>query len=553
MKRWKMQLSVRLLSLALALAVLWMLSAMPVEASAATGIYPAAFTTNAASPARYTVSAAASPEYYGRSALANCANATALLYAYDRLAKGVENGAASISMSNGTAQITTEDLKTAFDAYRRDYPEHFWIGNSYRYSYNPGTENVIDVMPSYIMSGSALEKAKTDFSAAVSDMVRGISGSMSEYDREKLLHDRLAEKVVYDGSAPYAHNAYGALVQGKAVCEGYAKAFQVVLRQLGIQSFIITGSSVNPSTGRPEGHAWNAVRIDGKYYHVDVTWDDQGENIFYAYFNKSTAVLQEDHAIEETVYALPVCSSEDADYFTLNGGRLPEFETNAVAELLKAGGGTARIYCTGDRAAFAAALVNENNIRALSDVLDYTGDIRCSYVTLGREIVYTLQGTGGVTAGSVTGTVKSFGSDTDTVTVQLFKSGSSAAAYSTTVKGNSASYTLSNVALGTYTVKVTKKNHVTREYTLTVTAGTNTQNAEIWLSGDVNADGIRDMTDVVQICRRFNGKASVFDNGNAATKAYRLKVADIYIDNSIDTTDFNQILRYYTGKSSALN
>ena len=102
-------------------------------------------------------------------------------------------------------------------------------------------------------------------------------------------------------------------------------------------------------------------------------------------------------------------------------------------------------------------------------------------------------------------------------------------------------------------MKVSKKNHATREYTLTVTSGTNTQNAEIWLLGDVNADGIRDMTDVVQVCRRFNGKPSVFDKGNAATKAYRLKVADIYNDNSIDTTDFNQILRYYTGKSSALN
>ena len=154
--------------------------------------------------------------------------------------------------------------------------------------------------------------------------------------------------------------------------------------------------------------------------------------------------------------------------------------------------------------------------------------------------------------GTLSGTVKSFGSTTDPVTVQLFKSGSSAAAHSTSVKGNSASYTISGVAAGTYTMKVSKKNHVTREYTVTVTTGTKTQNAEIWLLGDVNADGIRDMTDVVQVCRRFNGKPSVFDKGNAATKAYRLKVADIYNDNSIDTTDFNQILRYYTGKPSAL-
>ena len=155
-------------------------------------------------------------------------------------------------------------------------------------------------------------------------------------------------------------------------------------------------------------------------------------------------------------------------------------------------------------------------------------------------------------SGTLSGTVKSFGSTTDPVTVQLFKSGSSSAAYSTTVKGNSVSYTISGVAAGTYTVKVSKKNHVTREYSVTVSTGTKTQNAEIWLSGDVNADGIIDMTDAMQINRKFNGKTSVFDKGDSETKAYRLKVANIYSDNSIDTTDSGQLQRHYNGKSSVL-
>ena len=154
--------------------------------------------------------------------------------------------------------------------------------------------------------------------------------------------------------------------------------------------------------------------------------------------------------------------------------------------------------------------------------------------------------------GTLSGTVKSFGSATDPVTVQLFKSGSSSAAYSTSVKGNSASYTISGVAAGTYTMKVSKKNHVTREYSVTVSTGTKTQNAEIWLSGDVNADGIRDMTDAMQINRKFNGKTSVFDKGDSGTKAYRLKVANIYSDNSLDTTDSGQLQRHYNGKSSVL-
>ena len=90
-----------------------------------------------------------------------------------------------------------------------------------------------------------------------------------------MLHDRLAAQVMYDGSAANAHDAYGALVDGKAVCEGYAKAFQYLLQKAGMQSFLITGSSTNPVSGTAEGHAWNVVRVAGEYYHVDTVWDDQ--------------------------------------------------------------------------------------------------------------------------------------------------------------------------------------------------------------------------------------------------------------------------------------
>ena len=522
MKQRKVRLSVRLLSLAL--AVLWLLGALPAGTTAAAAISPV------------LTAEGASPEYYGRDALSRLQNSTALLYAYDRIAAGVESSEKDISVYNGTDRITDTEIKTVFDAYRRDYPEHFWIGNNYSYSYNLGTGNVINVTPNYIMSGSALEKAKTDFSAAVSDMVRGISGSMSEYDREKLLHDRLAEKVVYDGSDTHAHSAYGAMVQGKAVCEGYAKAFQVVLRRAGIQSFLITGSSANPSTGISEGHAWTAVRIDGKYYHVDVTWDDQDDNLFYAYFNKSTEAIREDHTIDEPAYALPVCSSEDADYFVVNGGRLPAFAVEAVADQLRAGGGTARLYCTGDRKAFAAALKAEANVRALAQALGYTGSIQCSYVTLGREFIYTLRGTGG-SLGTLTGTVKSFNSATDPVTVQLFGSGSSAAAYNTTVKGNSASYTISGITPGTYTMKVSKKNHVTREYTVTVTTGTKTQNAQIHLLGDVNGDGRVNAMDYTRLLKHVNETQPLTD-------AYALKCSDVNRDTRVNAMDYTRLLKH---------
>ena len=135
--------------------------------------------------------------------------------------------------------------------------------------------------------------------------------------------------------------------------------------------------------------------------------------------------------------------------------------------------------------------------------------------------------------GTLSGTVKSFNSTTDPVTVQLFKSGSSAAAYITTVKGNSASYTISGITPGTYTMKVSKKNHATREYTVTVSAGTQTQNAQIHLRGDVNGDGAVNKTDALHLLKHtilpaaytINQSGDMNGNGavNKADALYLLK------------------------------
>ena len=139
--------------------------------------------------------------------------------------------------------------------------------------------------------------------------------------------------------------------------------------------------------------------------------------------------------------------------------------------------------------------------------------------------------------GTLSGTVKSFGSATDPVTVQLFKSGSSSAAYNTAVKGNSASYTISGITPGTYTMKVSKKNHVTREYSVTVSTGTKTQNAEIRLLGDVNGDGRVNTMDYTRLLKHVN-------ETQLLTDAYALKCSDVNKDNRVNTMDYTRLLKH---------
>ena len=97
---------------------------------------------------------------------------------------------------------------------------------------------------------------------------------LSEYEKIKAVHDYL---VLMNRYVAFEGGAYSALCKGRSSCSGYAFSFYAIMRELGIPVTIETGGS----------HAWNRVQYQGKWYNMDVTWDDNGyEEISYAYFMK---------------------------------------------------------------------------------------------------------------------------------------------------------------------------------------------------------------------------------------------------------------------------
>ncbi len=329
-----------------------------------------------------------SVEYYGREALSKLPNSTALLYAYDRITEGVEASKESFSIYDERNPISVEEMETVLSAYRSDRADHFWLGNSVRYSYSSAKATVVDLMPTYIMSGSELETARGVFDGVVNSILSEMENGMSEFETELWLHDRLAETVTYI-ETENAHNAYGAIVEGKAVCEGYAEALQYLLQLSGIQSFIAVGTGTN-SAGATEAHAWNFVRIDGKYYQTDLTWDDHGEKIFHAYFNLSDSEMLRDHTLSPTAYELPVCNSDDAQYFSVMEGRIDgsSYSVSSVASRLKDNGMSASFYITENPDGFIDWFYN--NIRDIASEAGIVGAFTYGYSSAGREVMLTI-------------------------------------------------------------------------------------------------------------------------------------------------------------------
>ena len=140
---------------------------------------------------------------------------------------------------------------------------------------------------------------------------------------------------------------------------------------------------------------------------------------------------------------------------------------------------------------------------------------------------------------TVSGTATSFNSDTDNVTIQLILKGCSEAAYETIVKGNSATYSIANVLPGTYTMKVMKKNHATREYTVTVGDKNVIQNVDLCMLGDVNGDGEVNSNDYAMLRNYVQCRSTLTEE--------QKKIADINGDGAVDAFDAIQLDLYING------
>lgn len=175
-----------------------------------------------------------------------------------------------------------------------------------------GNETVMEISFKYSFSRDTMltmKKYSEEKSKAIIASI--IKSSMSEFNKVLAIHNYIVNNTSYDISKPIpeeSYTDYGVFKFGKAVCEGYAKAMYRLLKTAGIKSYIVEGKANN------QAHAWLIVRINGKYTHVDPTWDDpitsNGKNILsYKYFGLSDTQIAGDHSWDKSSY--PSCSTTE--------------------------------------------------------------------------------------------------------------------------------------------------------------------------------------------------------------------------------------------------
>lgn len=137
-----------------------------------------------------------------------------------------------------------------------------------------------------------------------------ITSDMPDYKREVALFKYIIERITYSTNnnqgvsyvnpTPMSHTMYGGLIDRVAVCDGYAKSLMYLLNAVGVPAQLVVGN-INDGVL----HAWNLVKIQGGYYHVDSTWGDADEKqigAFYDYLNEKDTYMQRTHVWDAAKY-----------------------------------------------------------------------------------------------------------------------------------------------------------------------------------------------------------------------------------------------------------
>ena len=234
------------------------------------------------------------------------------------------------------------DLWTVVLCIMYDSPQIFWVDWS-NWQVRSGNNGFV-LTPTYLIEAESLETKIAELNGAVDAFVSSVTAAgltaASDYEKVLFAHDYLVNNVAYDseylsyptGSMMDLHTSYGALVGRKAVCDGYAHAFAMLLNAVSVESRYVEGYTLD--SGEDEGHAWNIVKIMNAWYHVDVTWDDfdseqddraMGGLVSHVYFLLSDSEIAVDHT-SETRAELPVCP-EGYNYFGKLGLAGPDLDS----------------------------------------------------------------------------------------------------------------------------------------------------------------------------------------------------------------------------------
>lgn len=189
---------------------------------------------------------------------------TALSGAKEAMKNAIENVETKCDV--GAYAIKTDQAGELFAEIINSTPEFFYLSSRIKFSYNKTTGIVSEITFEYTMSPSEITQAKKYYFEQIEAIISKIPSDISKQaDIALWLHDYICLHFAYDADLKVS-DVYNFLKGGKGVCQAYVLLYMELMTRMGISCDYVTSTQMR--------HIWNVVKIDGKWYHVDLTWDD---------------------------------------------------------------------------------------------------------------------------------------------------------------------------------------------------------------------------------------------------------------------------------------
>lgn len=239
--------------------------------------------------------------------------------AYEKIYESVMNFETEITFSVG--ELTADEWRTVliwalcYDSPELQQIESNWSSTTRT---SKGVDYVVAVRPSYQMNYATYKKAMKSVYQTFTSWETELRDK-TDYEKALFIHDEIAGSATYDADASYSNSPYGVFGTKRARCEGYTEAFTWAMWAQGIPCLAIVGEA----GGEP--HSWNAVKLDGEFAFVDITWDLGDSFIIHDFFNVDEASLLKTHDVHEDYEALgyPSCTTLKNNFAVKNGLYFP--------------------------------------------------------------------------------------------------------------------------------------------------------------------------------------------------------------------------------------
>ncbi|MEE1086667.1 MAG: hypothetical protein U0L05_05815 [Schaedlerella sp.] len=312
------------------------------------------------------------------------------------------------------AEMTTEEYFRIEECINMDHPEFFWYrGGSVAYS-DQTTGIVKNIEITYCMTKEEAERRQKEIDAVVTPFLETLDENISDYELTKAAYEFIIESIDYDTVTMDAQkkngalsdkkytddirSIYGVFVNKKAVCAGYAKALQYIFHHFERECSYVWN----------EDHAWNLLKMENDYYHVDATWGD-GSNthpdfdttdaVNYGFLGLTTAELQrlEDHTIMIDL-EIPECTKTEFNYHVNEGLYIDAYNydkiKSIIADEVAAGNYSVSIKCANKQVfdeCLNTLVMNYQLPQMISEINSSSGkNIDSNYTYYKDERLYTL-------------------------------------------------------------------------------------------------------------------------------------------------------------------